>query len=85
VTEGAGALVDDGGPGWEVVHSDDPAGALADFANPRQASALVLSTHGRSGLRAEVLGSTCLATVARAGAPVLVLPPQGPSQEALPA
>jgi nucleotide-binding universal stress UspA family protein len=76
---------DTGGPGWEVVQSDDPAAALSHFAHERRASALVLSTHGRSGLRADVLGSTCLAVVAQATVPVLVFVPDAPDQAALPA
>jgi len=61
--------------GWELVQSDHPAEALAGFAAERRAAALVLSTHGRSGLRADVFGSTALEAVARSSVPVLVIRP----------
>ena len=69
--------------GWELVQSDDPVAAVAGFAQDRKASVIVLSTHGSSGLRADVFGSTCLAVVAAATAPVLVSVPEGPQQGAL--
>lgn len=71
--------------GWELVQSDHPAEALAAFAGERRAAALVLSTHGRSGLRADVLGSTALEVVARSTVPVLVIRPDGDDEPALPA
>lgn len=69
--------------GWELVQSDDPAEALAAFAGERRAAALVLSTHGRSGLRADVFGSTALEAVARSAVPVLVIRPEGEDEAAL--
>lgn len=69
--------------GWELVQSDRPAEALAAFGTERRAAVLVLSTHGASGLRADVLGSTCMETVARASAPVLVIRPTGGDEPAL--
>ena len=69
--------------GWELTQSDHPAEALAAFAAERRATALVLSTHGRSGLRADVLGSTALEAVARSSAPVLVIRPEGGDEPAL--
>lgn len=69
--------------GWELVQSDHPAEALAAFAGERRAAALVLSTHGRSGLRADVLGSTALEAVARSTVPVLVIRPDGSDEPAL--
>ncbi len=69
--------------GWELVQSDRPAEALAAFAGERRAAALVLSTHGRSGLRADVLGSTALEAVARSTVPVLVIRPDGGDEAAL--
>jgi nucleotide-binding universal stress UspA family protein len=68
---------------WELVQSDQPAEALAAFGAERRAAVLVLSTHGASGLRADVLGSTCLEAVARASAPVLVIRPSGGDEPAL--
>lgn len=59
--------------GWELVQSDHPAEALAGFAAERRAAALVLSTHGQSGLRADVFGSTAMEAVARSSVPVLVI------------
>lgn len=87
---GAGASADTGNGGepgervgWELVQSDHPAEALAAFAGERRAAALVLSTHGRSGLRADVLGSTALEAVARSTVPVLVIRPDGDDEAAL--
>ncbi|MDH4362510.1 MAG: universal stress protein [Acidimicrobiia bacterium] len=69
--------------GWELVQSDHPAEALAAFAGERRAAALVLSTHGQSGLRADVFGSTALEAVARSTAPVLVIRPDSGDEPAL--
>ncbi len=69
--------------GWELIQSDHPAEALTAFAGERQAAALVLSTHGRSGLRAEVLGSIGLEAVARSTVPVLMIRPEGDDEPAL--
>lgn len=69
--------------GWELVQSDHPAEALAAFAAERRAAALVLSTHGRSGLRADVIGSTALEAVARSSVPVLVMRPGNGEEAAL--
>lgn len=71
---GAGTVGDPGERvGWELVQSDHPAEALASFAAERRAAALVISTHGQSGLRANVFGSTAIEAVARSNAPVLVI------------
>ncbi len=85
---GAGADADPAGDpgervGWELVHSDHPAEALAAFAAERRATAVVLSTHGRSGLRADVIGSTALEVVARSSVPVLVIRPAVGEEPAL--
>lgn len=82
---GTGAASADPGErvGWELIQSDNPAEALTAFAAERRAAALVLSTHGRSGLRADVLGSTALEAVARSSVPVLVIRPEGGDEPAL--
>lgn len=69
--------------GWELVQSDHPAEALTTFVGERRAAALVLSTHGQSGLRADVFGSTALEAAARSSAPVLVVRPDGGDEAAL--
>lgn len=69
--------------GWELVQGADPVSALVDFVAARRASALVLGTHGRSGLRADIFGSTCMGAVAHSTAPVVVLMPEHPAQAEL--
>jgi nucleotide-binding universal stress UspA family protein len=59
---------------WEVLHGDDPAHAVVDYARGR-ASLLAMCTHGRSGLARVVAGSVALRVVHHAPCPVLVLRP----------
>lgn len=61
----------------EVLHGGSPARALADFAEEVDAELIVISTHGRSGLRRMVLGSVAGELIRCAPCPVLVhrLPP----------
>lgn len=59
---------------WEVLHGDDPAEQILDFAGPT--SVIAMSSHGRSGLLRLVSGSVTMAVVAGAGAPVVVVPPK---------
>lgn len=69
--------------GWELVQSDQTVTALVEFAIDRHAALLVTSTHGESGLRSEVLGSTALGIVAEATVPVLAMVPSGGDEIAL--
>lgn len=50
--------------------------ALAEEATARGCDLIVLSTHGRSGLRRLVLGSVAEAVIRHAHVPVLAVPPE---------
>lgn len=58
---------------FEVLHGDDPADRILDFAGTD--SLVVLSSHGRTGLRRLTAGSVTMSVVAGARAPVVVVPP----------
>lgn len=58
---------------FEVLHGDDPAERILDFAGAD--SLVVLSSHGRTGLRRLTAGSVTMSVVAGAKAPVVVVPP----------
>lgn len=65
-----------GGPAeWEVLHDPDPAQAICRFAEALPASTLVLTTHGRGGLRRLAAGSVALAVIRDAPCPVLAFRP----------
>jgi nucleotide-binding universal stress UspA family protein len=59
----------------EVLRSSFVAGALADWAEDHDATALVMAAHHHSVLARLTLGSTTMATVHLAPCPVLVVPP----------
>ena len=54
-----------------------PADAIVDYANGNDASMIVMSTHGYSGLKHVVLGSTTEAVLRHAECPVLAVPGRG--------
>jgi len=56
----------------EILHDASPARAIADFAAPDDV--IVLSTHGRTGLRRALLGSVTEKVVRLAPCPVLTVP-----------
>ena len=58
---------------YEVLHIDDPADAILDFAGAD--GLVVMSTHGRSGLSRLFGGSVALGVVAGAARPVVVVRP----------
>ncbi|HLI28398.1 MAG TPA: universal stress protein [Chloroflexota bacterium] len=58
-----------------VAEVGDPATMLVRVADERQAAALALATHGRTGLARIVLGSVAIAVVQRADVPLLVYRP----------
>jgi nucleotide-binding universal stress UspA family protein len=64
------------GAEWEVLHGDDPAVAIVDHATRVGASLIVMTTHGRSGIRAIALGSVATGIVRHATCPVLVFGPK---------
>jgi nucleotide-binding universal stress UspA family protein len=49
------------------------ADAIVDFASERQAAAVVIGSHGISGLRSHLLGSTSRQVLARARRPIVVV------------
>lgn len=49
------------------------ADAIVDFASERQAAAVVIGSHGISGLRSRLLGSTSRHVLARGGLPIVVV------------
>jgi nucleotide-binding universal stress UspA family protein len=59
--------------GFEVLHIKDPAAAILDFTGDD--GAVVMSTHGRSGLSRLFAGSVAHAIVARSHRPVVVVRP----------
>ncbi|MCP3936851.1 MAG: universal stress protein [Actinomycetia bacterium] len=61
------------GAGWEVLHGDHPAAAVLSAAG--DSSLIVMSTHGRSGLRRLVMGSVTTSVVRDSTTPVVVVNP----------
>lgn len=59
----------------EVLPAEDFAKAIAEYAGANQVDLLVMSTHGRSGMRRLVLGSVAEAVLRHARVPVLSIPP----------
>jgi nucleotide-binding universal stress UspA family protein len=57
---------------YEVLHSNNPARAIADYAADNSASLIAMATHGASGVRRVVLGSVTMSVVHQAPCPVLV-------------
>lgn len=58
---------------YEVLHREDPAEALLDFLEDEDV--IVMSTHGRSGIRRIALGSVTTEVIRSAHRPVIVVPP----------
>ena len=57
---------------FEVLHSGHPGSEIADFARRIDARLIMMSTHGRSGLRRFTAGSTASAGVRTATGPVVL-------------
>ncbi len=64
------------GATWEVLHGDHPADSVLSAAG--DSSLIVMSTHGRSGLRRLVMGSVATSVVRDATTPVVVVNPPAP-------
>jgi nucleotide-binding universal stress UspA family protein len=73
VTRHAAAFGDD--VQWDVLHGDDPAAAVAQFADRMGAGSIITTTHGRVGFERLVTGSTSFAIAHQAHCPVLVHQP----------
>ena len=62
---------------WEVLHGPDPAAALVQYTDTEHGTLVVLSTHGRTGLRAATAGSVATRFVHTTRSPVLMMRPAG--------
>ncbi|HEX3316907.1 MAG TPA: universal stress protein [Solirubrobacteraceae bacterium] len=60
--------------GVVVDMADTIWGTIVQVANQHEASLILLGTHGRSGVRATLLGSVATAVMHHAGRPVAVVP-----------
>jgi nucleotide-binding universal stress UspA family protein len=60
---------------YEVLHGHDVAAAVASWAEGRNASFVLATTHGRSGLHRLTLGSTAAGIVRHAPCPVVLTRP----------
>jgi nucleotide-binding universal stress UspA family protein len=71
------------GASIEVVEGP-PALSICDYASRAEADLIIISTHGRSGLRHAVLGSVAERIVRYADCPVLVVPARWAALKPLP-
>jgi nucleotide-binding universal stress UspA family protein len=68
---------------YEVLHSNHPGKAIGDFARSIEASLIVASTHGRTGLDRLALGSVAMEIVRHAPCPVVLNRPPTLPRETL--
>jgi nucleotide-binding universal stress UspA family protein len=59
-----------------IVVPGDPASAIVEHARQRSSDLIVMTTHGRTGLRRAVMGSVADRVVRDAGRPVLLVRPE---------
>jgi nucleotide-binding universal stress UspA family protein len=71
------------GAAREVVEGS-PSQSICDYASRAEADLIIVSTHGRSGLRHALIGSVAERIVRYAECPVLVVPARWAALEALP-
>ncbi len=57
---------------FEVLHGSSPSKAIVDYATRNKARLIVMSTHGRTGIRRLTLGSTASSVVHGATCPVVL-------------
>jgi nucleotide-binding universal stress UspA family protein len=62
-------------PPWQFLREGKPADEILAAAREWEADAIVIGTHGRSGVSRLVLGSTAESVVRQAPCPVLVVKP----------
>jgi nucleotide-binding universal stress UspA family protein len=67
---------------WEVLHGDDPAHAIGQYAAGWPGSIVALATHARHGLPRIVAGSVAMRIVSESNGPVLVMHPRALSHAA---
>lgn len=60
---------------FEILHGSSPARAIADFASNRDASMVMMSTHGRTGFERLTAGSVAASVVREANCPVVLQRP----------
>ena len=58
----------------DVIHSQDVAGAVCDYAEDHEIDLIALSSHGRTGFRRLVLGSVTEQILRHTSVPVMVFP-----------
>lgn len=69
---------------WDVmVEVGDPASVIVDLAREKEVDLIVMSTHGRSGLRRWLLGSVTEKVLCQAPCPVLSIRSEKPIQQIL--
>jgi nucleotide-binding universal stress UspA family protein len=68
---------------WQAVSDTDPAAGILRFASDLPGAVVVMSSHGRTGLRRLALGSVTLDVLAHSPHPVLVVPAATPAAEAV--
>jgi len=61
---------------WDVLHGNDPAHAISQYAAGWPGSIIALATHARRGLPRVVTGSVAMRLVGESSAPVLVVHPR---------
>jgi nucleotide-binding universal stress UspA family protein len=61
-------------PAREVVRTGDPAAEILEYSRDISPDLLVMGTHGRTGLRHALMGSTTERVVQHAASPVLTIP-----------
>lgn len=82
-TSEARRLLDDVRPGDPAVAYEhrlltgDPAARIAEAAEAEHVDLIVMSSHGRSGVRRVLLGSVAESVLRRASCPVLIVRPNG--------
>jgi nucleotide-binding universal stress UspA family protein len=59
---------------WEVLEGADVAESVAAYANKVGAEFVAIATHGRTGIRRLVLGSTAESVLRHSSVPVVVFP-----------
>lgn len=57
---------------YDVLHGDDAAKSVVDYANHHTTAMIAMATHGRSGVQRAIFGSVTMAVVRGAHCPVLV-------------
>jgi nucleotide-binding universal stress UspA family protein len=59
----------------------DPAQSIMEFSKKEYVNLVVMTTHGKSGLKRAVMGSVADAVIRESGKPVLVVRPQTSSKK----